>query len=379
MRSKSPQRIFKWLAIASLASCMSHAAMAAGPEIVAGPSADPECYAPWAEETKFFQWPAKEGPYRIALANGFIANTWRIQMIQTAKAYAEQPEVAAMLEEFKVVSTGEDVAAQIAAVNNFIDSGYDAIIVNAQNPAAFTPVIKRANEAGIVLVAFDNILDTEEAINVNVDQKGLGVLWANWLIDHLPEGGKILEVRGVEGTSVDRDRHEGIHETFDASGKAWEVVEVLGKWDDPTAQKATADAIAVHNEFDGITAQGGDTGVVQAMIDAGHPFVPFGGETENGFRKFCAEHADEGLQCSSAGTGPAQVAVAIKVALAALQGEVVPQSIKLPLAIVEHPDFVDGENFYSDQSDNFFVGNAFPTCGINFTAQEIMGQTEANQ
>jgi ribose transport system substrate-binding protein len=25
------------------------------------------------------------------------------------------------------------------------------------------------------------------------------------------------------------------------------------------------------------------------------------------------------------------------------------------------------------------VGNAFPTCGINFTAQEIMGQSEANK
>ena len=131
---------------------------------------------PWAAETKFFQYPAKKGPYRIALANGYIANTWRIQMIKTAKAYAAQPDVAAKLKEFKVVSTGEDVAAQIAAINNFIDSGYDAIVVNAQNPAAFKPVIKRANDAGVVLVAFDNILDTEDAINVNVDQKGLGVL-----------------------------------------------------------------------------------------------------------------------------------------------------------------------------------------------------------
>jgi ribose transport system substrate-binding protein len=378
MKRKKLDHVSRLIAVAALAG-VSQLALAAGPEVVAGPAADQECFAPWSADTKFFQWPAKEPPYRIALANGFIANTWRIQMIKTAKAYAEQPEIAAKLEEFKVVSTGEDVAAQIAAVNNFIDSGYDAIIVNAQNPAAFTPVIKRANDAGIVLVAFDNILDTEEAVNVNVDQKGLGVLWANWLVKHLPEGGKILEVRGVEGTSVDRDRHEGIHETFDASGKNWEVIEVVGKWDDPTAQKVTADALAVHKNFDGITAQGGDTGVVQALIDAGHPFVPFGGETENGFRKFCGEHADAGLKCSSAGTGPAQVAVAIKTAIAALEGQVVPQSIKLPLAIVEDPDFKDGDNFYSDQSDNFFVGNAFPTCGINFTAQEIMGQTEANQ
>jgi ribose transport system substrate-binding protein len=363
---------------ATALSLLTTAAMAE-PEIVAGPAAEPECFTPWAADTQFFKFPKKDGPYRIALANGYIANTWRIQMIQTAKAYAAQPEVAAKLKEFKVVSTGEDVPAQISAINNFIDSGYDAIVVNAQNPTAFAPVIKRAKEAGVVLVAFDNILDTKDAINVNVDQKGLGTLWGDWLVKHIPEGGKILEVRGVAGTSVDTDRHNGIHEAFAASGKTWDVTEVVGKWDDGVAQKATADAIATSGPFVGITAQGGDTGVVQAMIDAKHPFVPFGGETENGFRKFCSKHAAEGLKCSSAGTGPAQVAVAIKTAIAALEGQVVPQSVKLPLAIVEDPDFKEGQDFFPDQSDNFFVGNSFPTCGINFTAQEIMGQTQENQ
>jgi len=152
-------------------------------------------------------------------------------------------------------------------------------------------------------------------------------------------------VRGVAGTSVDTDRHAGIHEVLDASGKKWDVVEVVGKWDDGTAQKATADAIAVNGKFDGITAQGGDTGVVQAMIDAKHPFVPFGGETENGFRKFCGKFGAEGLKCASAGTGPAQVAVAIKTAIAALEGKVVPQSVKLPLAKAESPNLKEGTDF----------------------------------
>ncbi|OWW04787.1 ribose ABC transporter substrate-binding protein [Rhizobium sp. R72] len=351
----------------------------AEPKIVTGPAADPGCMTPWASDTQFLQYPKKEGPYRIALANGYIANTWRIQMVQTAKAYASQPDVKAVLKEFKVVSTGEDVPAQISAINNFIDAGYDAIVVNAQNPTAFGPVIKRAKEAGVVLVAFDNTLDTKDAINVNVDQKGLGVTWAEWLVKHLPNGGKILEVRGVAGTSVDTDRHNGIKETLAAAGKKFDVTEVVGKWDDGVAQKATADAIATNGPFDGITAQGGDTGVVQAMMDAKHPFVPFGGETENGFRKLCAAHAAEGLVCSSAGTGPAQVAVAIKTAIAALQGQVVPQAVKLPTALVSHPDFKKDQDYYPDQSDNFFVGNSFPTCGINFTAQEIMGQTKENQ
>ncbi|MGY3451487.1 sugar ABC transporter substrate-binding protein [Bradyrhizobium sp. USDA 4353] len=351
----------------------------AEPEMVKGPAAEPECMVPWTGDTKFFKYPAKKGPYRIALANGYIANTWRIQMIQTAKAYAAQPEVKAKLKEFKVVSTGEDVPAQISAINNFIDSGYDAIVVNAQNPTAFGPVIKRAKQAGVILVAFDNILATEDAINVNVDQKGLGELWAKWLVKNVPDGGKVLEVRGVAGTSVDTDRHNGFQSVLSSSGKKWQTTEVVGKWDDGVAQKATADAIATNGPFDAISGQGGDTGIVQAMLDAKHKMVPFGGETENGFRKFCAAKSSEGLKCSSAGTGPAQVAVAIKVALAALEGKVVPQSVKLPLAVVEDPNFKKDIDYFPSQSDNFFVGNSFPTCGINFTAQEIMGQSKENQ
>src|SRR5512145_1339619 len=184
--STTLRRAMALLAAASVTALIASAPAATAQEIVSGPAAEPECFVPWSDQTKFFKFPKKEGPYRIALANGFIGNTWRIQMIKTAKAYAEQPEVKAKLKEFKVVSTGEDLAAQLAAVDNFIDSGYDAIVVNAQNPAAFTPVIKRAKKPGVVLVAFDNILDTEEAINVNVDQKGLGIYWADWLIKNIP-------------------------------------------------------------------------------------------------------------------------------------------------------------------------------------------------
>jgi ribose transport system substrate-binding protein len=78
-----------------LSSVFSLSAVAAGPEVVSGPAVDAKCFVPWSDKTKFFKFPKKEGPYRIALANGFIGNTWRIQMIKTAKAYAEQPDVKA--------------------------------------------------------------------------------------------------------------------------------------------------------------------------------------------------------------------------------------------------------------------------------------------
>ncbi len=100
------QHALKLLAATALTASFATATIAQ--EVVAGPGAEPECFAPWTKETKYFQFKKKEGPYRIALANGFIGNTWRIQMIKTAKAYAEQPDVKAKLKEFKVVSTGED-------------------------------------------------------------------------------------------------------------------------------------------------------------------------------------------------------------------------------------------------------------------------------
>ena len=370
-------QVLRAAATAALALCASAAFAQAS--IVSGPPSDPTCMVPWKNDTKFVKYPKKNGPYRIALVNGYIANTWRIQMIKTAKAYTAQPAVAAKLKEFKVVSTGEDVPAQISAVNNFIDAGYDAIIVDAQNPASFGPAIRRAKKAGVVLIAFDNTLDSEDAINVDVDQYGLGVLWANWLATHVPNGGKVLEVRGVAGTSVDTDRHNGFQNTLNATGKKWNVVQVYGKWDDGVAQKAVADAIAVQGHFDGMSAQGGDTGVVRAMLDAKHPFVPFGGETENGFRKFCAQYGSQGLKCTSAGSGPAQVAVAIKTALAALDGQTIPVAIKLPLDVTDDSKLKAGVNYFPNESDNFFVGNSFPTCGINFSAQEIMTQSQGNQ
>src|SRR6267378_3884666 len=342
---------------------LAAAAFAAGPETVQGPGADPECFKAWGNNTKYFQWNKKKGPYRIALDNGFIGNTWRIQMIKTAKAFAEQPGVKGNLKEFKVISTGEDLPAQIAAANNFIDAGYDAVIVNALNPAAFAPVAKRAKAAGVVLLSFDNVIESDDNIVVNVDQVDLGRLAAKWLLKEIKtDGGKLLEVRGPSGNSVDRDRHDGFHEALKKSPKKFEVVEVVGKWDDGTAQKATADAIAIHKNFAGIYVQGGSTGTVRALLDSGHPMIPISGETENGFRKLCA-----------------QIAVTIKAAIAALQGEKVPQSIALPASYVEYPNIKEGADFYPALSDNFFVGNSFPACKIGFSAEEIMGKSEANQ
>jgi len=347
--------------------------------VVNGPGEDPGCFKPWNAQTKHFQWAAKKGPYRIALANGFVGNTWRIQMIKMAKAYAELPEMKGNIKEFKIVSTGTDVAAQVAAIDNFINSGYDAIITIAVNPTAFGPVIKRANAAGVVLVPFDNVLDSDQIMQVNEDQTAMGTAYGEWMLTHLPKKtGKLLEVRGLPGNSVDRDRHVGFRKVVEAPGNKFEIVQVVGNWDDGTAQKVVADAVAVHKKFDGMIVQGGTTGAVRALIDAKHPMIPVAGESENGFRKLCAQYAKDGLLCNSLGQSPGLVAISMKAAVAALQGKVMPQLISVPIPQTAHPNFKAGVNYFPDLTDNFFTTNDFPSCGVNLKASDIMSKDEKN-
>jgi ribose transport system substrate-binding protein len=353
---------------------------AAAPKVVEGPAPNPECFKPWAAGTKFYQWPKKEGPYRVAIVNGFVGNTWRIQMIQTAKAYAEQAGMKETIKELKVVSTGTDVAAQLGAMEDFINQGYDAIVTIAVAPDGFDRVIRLADRNGVVVVPFDNVLDTDKVMQVNEDQLEIGRLSARHLLKELgaKRDGKLLEVRGLPGNSVDRDRHLGFREVMEKEAPGFQIIEIVGNWDDGTAQKATADALAVHGRFEAVFTQGGSTGTVRAMMDAGHPFVPVAGEGENGFRKLIATHAKDGLKGLSYSQSPGLVAISMKAAVSALQGNPMPQLISVPIPVEDYTTLKAGVNYWPDLTDNFFAANAFPACGVNISAPEIMAKDAKN-
>ena len=68
----------------------------------------------------------------------------------------------------------------------------------------------------------------------------------------------------------------------------------------------------------------------------------------------------------------------MKAAIAALEGNVMPQLISVPLPSVEHTALKDGTNFWTDQPDNFFAANEFRPCGVNISGPAIMAKTEEN-
>ncbi|MBO0662982.1 ABC transporter substrate-binding protein [Jiella sp. MQZ9-1] len=329
-----------------------------------------KCIVPWSSDTPMVKREAKKGPFKIALSNSYIGNTWRTEMVQIAKSYTERPEVKPLIASFQATSSGNEVSAQIAQMNQMILSGVDAIIVNAASPTGLNSVIDQAVDAGILVVSFDNVVTTKKAILVNQDQYEMGKKWADFIVDKTGGKGNILVVRGVAGTFVDQERTRAANDIF---GKHPDIktTEVYGNWDDGTAQKVVANALAAGTKFDGVWSQGGDTGVVRAFQQAGLKIPPIAGEAENGFRKLDSELKFPML---SIGQSPALSALSIMVALDALQGKEVPQAVSAPLPIVTTDTLKEGTNFFPKIGDSFFTAISIPVCGLDFTAEQILKQ-----
>ncbi len=313
-----------------------------------------------------------EGPFKIGLSNSYIGNVWRTQMIQMAQAFVQKDDIAPLISDFQVNSSGTDDTAQIAAIEDMISLGAQAIVVNANTPGGQVNVLEQARADGIVVVAFDNIVDSDQVVLVNEDQVEMGRRWAQFLVDETGGQGKILMVNGVAGTSVDTDRRNGAYEVFDAQDGI-EYIEVVGEWDPGKAQTATATALASNPDIVGVWCQGGTNGAFQAFLDAGAELVPFAGEAENGFRKQMLEYKDQ-INCLSIGQTPAMVCVSIRVALDLLQGKAVPSFVGMPLPLATTAELVPGVNVFPDTEDNFFTPIQVPGCGVDLTIEEIQAQ-----
>ncbi|MEM9228747.1 MAG: sugar ABC transporter substrate-binding protein [Pseudomonadota bacterium] len=333
-----------------------------------------ECFAP-APGTSTISYDAKDGPYKLAFVNGFAGNDWRIQAIQSAKAWAGRPENSGKIDEFTVVSVGNDSAAQIAAIDNFIAAGYDAITFIAVNPTAFEPVIRRAERAGTILVPFDNVLDTDKVVQVNESQLDLGALKAQTVVDILDgDVDKVLMVNGLPGNATDRDRRLGMMSVFE-NVEGLDIVEVVGNWDTGTSQKVVADALATHGEFDAVVSQHGAAGTINAMQAAGHPIVPMGVDGENGVRMLMDELDIPGVSASQA---PAMSAIALEAAVALLEGNTLPQTVFLPIPQVTADALEAGVNYFPDLPKSFNTGTGYAECFEPFSPEELLGQSPDN-
>ena len=210
---------------------------------------------------------------RIALSNNYAGNSWRQAMLKswdkvTSKAVADKTVAAA-----DAFTTAENqVTEQAAQIQNMVLEGYDAIVLNAASPDALNGAVKQACDAGITVVSFDGIVTEPCAWRIAVDFKQMGKDEVLYLKEKMPDGGNLLEIRGLAGVFVDDEISKGIHEGVAENPQFKIVGSVHGDWAQDVAQKAVAGILPSLPEIKAVVTQGGDGyGAAQAFKAADRP------------------------------------------------------------------------------------------------------------
>ena len=145
----------------------------------------------------------------IGISLGSLGNPYFIALSKGAEAEAKKtnPNV-------KVVTVGYDydLNKQFTQIDNFIAAGVDMILLNPGDPNAIEPAIKRAQAAGILVVAVDTAAKGAD-LTVTTDNVQAGQLACQFIVDKLHGKGDVIIENGPQVTAV-TDRVKGCKQVF---------------------------------------------------------------------------------------------------------------------------------------------------------------------
>jgi ribose transport system substrate-binding protein len=146
---------------------------------------------------------------KVGISVGSLGNPFFVATIKgiTDKAKSINPNV-----EVTAVSSDYDLNKQFTEIDNFIAAGVNVIMLNAVDPKAIAPAVKKAEAAGIIVAAFD-VGAAGADVTVMTDNVKAGSLACEYIVAQLKGKGDVLIVNGPQVTSV-ADRVKGCKETF---------------------------------------------------------------------------------------------------------------------------------------------------------------------
>ena len=280
---------------------------------------------------------------KIAFSNNYAGNSWRQAMLKSYDAVTKKAVADGVVAASDVFTTADqEVPTQAAQIQNLILQGYDAIVINASSPDALNGAVKQACDAGIVVVSFDGLVTEPCAYRVVVDFEDMGRQEVEQMKALHPEGGNLLEIRGLAGTSIDDSIHKGILAGVEANPQFKIVNSVTGNWDQTTAQKAVATVLPSLPDIVGIVTQGGDGyGAAQAFAAAGKPRPTIiMGNRQDELQWWKEQKEKDGYKTWSASIAPGVSSLAFWVAQQVLDGRTdIPHDMLVPYLAFTQDDF----------------------------------------
>ncbi|MFO1035811.1 MAG: sugar ABC transporter substrate-binding protein [Geminicoccaceae bacterium] len=287
--------------------------------------------------------------HKIFLSMSYIGNDWQAEAANMVKAMAEHSSMRDKVD-LQIQVAGPNAQRQIQQINAMVQQGAEAIIVYPISPTALNQVVKAACDKGVLIFAYDSVITEPCAYNTTIDQDEAGRKPAEWLVEKLGGKGNIVVITGVPGTSVDTARTAAAKDVFAKYPDIKIVAEANGMWSQAVARTELSKIVATRPwaEIDGLWMQAGCFTAASMQDEAGiadSDKKPCAGEGSNGHRIQMLPVGTEGIEGAngtyrpmgypsiSYASPPYSGALALKNAVAKLEGKDVPKLASLPLPL----------------------------------------------
>jgi len=260
--------------------------------------------------------------YTIYLSNNFVGNDWRQQMERVGQVSVKKGPLAGRVD-LKIENVENTAQAQINSLNNIIRAKPDAILIDAASAEALNPTIRKACDAGILVISFDQVVSESCAYALESDWNRIPAVLAEWIAEQLGGKGQVFVDRGLAGAPISAQLEKGYLDVL----KKYPDIKVIGNYNGEYAlgpeQAGVASLLAAHPEVDGILTQGYGVGAIKALQDAGRKVVPVTAFSYNTAAVTCVQ--TEGAACIL-GSNPAFLSSeAIRLAVDILDGKPKPK------------------------------------------------------
>ena len=164
--------------------------------------------------------------YRIGVSQ-CSDDAWRTKLNEEMqRELLFHPEIS-----LEVRSADDDNERQARDIDYFIQQGVDLLIVSPNEAAVLTPAVSKAYDAGIpVIVADRKVTGDKYTAFVGGDNLAVGELMGRSLQRMLPEGGKVIEMLGLPGSTPAELRHEGFLKALGDNADRYQIVQGVANW-----------------------------------------------------------------------------------------------------------------------------------------------------
>jgi len=252
---------------------------------------------------------------------------------------ATQPGV-----ELVMVDSKEDVATQLAQVENFVTQKVDAIVVIPANTDAADPMTKAAQDAGIPLVYVNRIPSNlpEGIAYVGSDSIQAGIMQAEWLAEQLGGKGNVVIMNGNLAQEAAQKRTEGEKQVFAKFPDIKIIREDTGNWSRDQGLALMENWLASGDQIDAVASNNDEMaiGAIQAIEAAGKlGEILVGGVDAS---PDALQEMDKGrLNVTVFQNAKGQGEGGIKAAIALARGEQIDQITWVPFELVTPENYKD--------------------------------------